>query len=184
MSEVSFQVIVHCTKKLFAKLPEQHAEPAGGKNPLGDWHANLYVIDRRQCVLFCHDKTRFALFSAGLKKQDFENIDIIFFDLFVNTLLKAGYPTRSVEFAADLMQDTDLTFDSNCNRSVLGSMRSIYHQELFMAQMRVNNVMELLPYSTSTTLNDRPTRVKGMRASECLWPHDAMRGLLDSLQPN
>ena len=80
------------------------------------------------------------------------------------------------------MQDTKLTFDSNCDRSVLGSMRSIYHQELYMAQMRVNNVMELLPYSTSAKLNDRPTRVKGMRASECLWPHDAMRGLLDSLE--
>ena len=184
MSEVLCQLIIHCTKKLFAKLPERNVGSTIGVHPLGSWHANLYHMDRRQCVLFCHDQTRFALFVAGLKKQDFENIDYVFFDLFVNTLLRAGYPIRSVEFAADLMQETDLTIDSNCDRSVLGSMRSIYHQELYMAQMSVNNVMELLPYSTSAKLNDRPTRIKGMCASECLWPHDAMRGLLDSLQRN
>lgn len=180
MSEVSFQVIIHCTKKLSAKLPERHAEPADGKNPLGDWHANLHVIDRRQCVLFCHDKTRFALFLAGLKKPDFENLDYLFRDLFINTLLKSGYALETVEYAAGLMQHVEVVFDANCNRSVLGTMKSVVHQDLFGTLMRVDNVMDLLPYSTSARLNDRPTRVKGMR--ECLWPNDEMRSLLESLQ--
>lgn len=175
-------MIIHCTKKLYAKLPERDPETKGDVQALGNWHANLYVIDRRQCVLFCHDKTRFALFSAGLKKVDFENIEYIFHDLFINTLLSSGYPFETVEYAANLMQTADIVFDVNCSRSVLGTMRSVYHQDLYCALMRVNNVMDLLPYSTSAKLNDRPTRVKGMRASECLWPNDEMRKLLESLQ--
>ena len=175
-------MIIHCTRKLYAKLPERGSATNGDTHPLGDWHSNLYTIDRRQCVLFCHDKTRFALFSAGLKKPDFENIDYLFNDLFINTLLKSGYPFETVEYAANLMQAADIVFDMNCNRSVLGTMRSVYHQDLYGALMRVNNVMDLLPYSTSAKLNDRPTRVKGMRTSECLWPKDEMRTLLESLR--
>ena len=175
-------MIIHCTKKLFAKLPGRESAVNGDAHPVGDWHANLYMIDRRQCVLFCHDKTRFALFLAGLKKPDFENIDYLFHDMFINTLLKSGYPFETIEQAASLMQTADIAFDSNCNRSVLGTMRSIYHQDLYIALMRVSNVMDLLPYSTSAKLNDRPTWVKGMRVSECLWPKDEMRTLLESLR--
>ena len=131
-------MIIHCTRKLYAKLPERDLAISGDAHHLGDWHANLYMIDRRQCVLFCHDKTRFALFSAGLKKPDFDNIDYFFNDLFINTLLKSAYPFETVDYAANLMQTADIVFDAKCNRSVLGTMRSVYHQDLYGALMRVN----------------------------------------------
>jgi len=35
---------------------------------------------------------------------------------------------------------------------------------------RYSDVTELLPYSTSAQLNDRPVTVKGMKSNECLWP--------------
>ena len=68
-------MIIHCTRKLAAKLPDVSAEALAETNALGSWHANLYLIDRRNCLMFCHDQTRFVLFVPGLKKQDFGNLD-------------------------------------------------------------------------------------------------------------
>lgn len=174
-------MIIHCTKKLIKKLPQAEPIVADTAHPLGSWHANLHIVDRRQCVLFCHDKTRFALFSAGLKKHDLENLAYIFIDLFVNTLLKLGYDTALIESAAQFMQETTISFDSTCDRSVLSTMNLVFRQEVYHELMKVNNVMDLLPYSPSARLNDRPTRVKGMKRSECLWPADEMRRLLSGL---
>ncbi|NWF35864.1 hypothetical protein F3F93_03770 [Mariprofundus sp. KV] len=64
-------MIIHCTKRLAARLPEVSPEPLAETNPLGSWHANLYTIDRRNCILFCHDQTRFVLFMAGVEEGAF-----------------------------------------------------------------------------------------------------------------
>jgi len=77
-------MIIHCTKKLAGRLPEVSPEPLVEANPLGSWHANLYTIDRRNCILFCHDQTRFVLFMAGVKKEHFARLDFWFQDLFAN----------------------------------------------------------------------------------------------------
>ena len=90
-------MIVHCTQKLAAKLQNVSKQALTDSNPLGSWHANLYVIDRRNCIMFCHDQTRFILFMAGLKKADFANLDFWFQDLFANTMLKLGYDTALIE---------------------------------------------------------------------------------------
>jgi hypothetical protein len=58
-------MIFHCDKALAAKLPEVSSVSITDANPLGSWHAHLHVIDRRQCIMFCHDTTRFVLFESG-----------------------------------------------------------------------------------------------------------------------
>ena len=73
-------MIIHCTKKLAARLPNVSPVPLDEDNPLGSWHAHLYTIDRRNCLMFCHDETRFTLFMAGLKKPDFGNLTSWFLD--------------------------------------------------------------------------------------------------------
>ena len=42
-------MIIHCTKKLYAMLPERDSASEGGNHPLGDWHSDLYV-DRSMAV--------------------------------------------------------------------------------------------------------------------------------------
>ena len=54
-------MIIHCTRKLAAKLPEVSAKALTENSPLGSWHAHVYVIDRRNCLLFCHDETRYTV---------------------------------------------------------------------------------------------------------------------------
>lgn len=172
-------MIVHCTQKLSAKLKKVSHEKLEENNPLGDWHANLYIIDRRQCVMFCHDKTRFTLFVPGLKKNDFANLDFWFKDLFANTMLKLGYEPELIEKA--LAHVDDLRFDTVCDRSVQGSMRTAKLQGLDGILMDVPDVIDLPMYSVSARLNERPVTTKGMKVSECLWPAKAMKELISTL---
>jgi len=121
-------MIIHRIQKLAAKLENVSRERLEDNNPLGEWHANLYVIDRRQRVMFCHDKTRFVLFVPGLMKKDFANLDFWFKDLFANTMLKLGYEPELLEKA--LAQVDALRFDTVCDRSVQVSMRTAKLQDL------------------------------------------------------
>jgi hypothetical protein len=48
-------MIFHCSKKLATKLPDVSSVPLEETSPLGSWHGHLFSMDRRQCVMFCHD---------------------------------------------------------------------------------------------------------------------------------
>jgi len=172
-------MIIHTTKKLAAKLPKVSKQPLTETNPLGSWHANLYTIDRRNCLMFCHDQTRFTLFVAGLKKDDFANLDFWFQDLFANTMLKLGYDPRLLELVLPLLDP--LQFDTHCTRSVQGTLNIVRMMDLEGMLRRVENVMGLPLYSTSAHLCDRPVTVKGMSKRECLWPVQAMEEFLKGI---
>jgi len=62
-------MIIHCTKKLAAKLSVVSNKPLMETSPLGSWHAHLYIIDRRNCILFCYDETRYTVLLPGLRKE-------------------------------------------------------------------------------------------------------------------
>jgi len=171
-------MIIHCTHKLAAKLPSVSSASLDETNPLGSWHANLYVIDRHNCVMFCHDQTRFVLFMAGLKKADFARLDYWFQDLFANTMLKLGYEPQLIEKTLGLLDP--LQFDTYCDRSVQGSMRTVRSMELEGLLMDVPDVLDLPVYSVSARLNHRPVTTKGMKGGECLWPDKAMRGWIEA----
>ncbi len=64
-------MIIHCSRKLAAKLANFSPVPLKETSPLGSWHAHLFTIDRRQCVMFCHDATRYAPFLPGLRHEYF-----------------------------------------------------------------------------------------------------------------
>ncbi|WP_176957821.1 hypothetical protein [Mariprofundus sp. KV] len=115
----------------------------------------------------------------GWKKEHFARLDFWFHDLFANTLLKQGCDTSLIEKTHPLL--TPLRFDTSCDRSVQGSMRTARMMELESMLCGVPDVINLLPYNTSAQLNHRPVTVKGMKASECLWPDRDMKAWLETV---
>ena len=83
-------MIIHCTQKLAKKLPNVSETALAEISPLGSWTANLYTIDRRHCVLFCHDETRYVLFLAGLRKEQFAELGLLHRQLFLDSLAGQG----------------------------------------------------------------------------------------------
>jgi len=132
--------------------------PLAEKSPLGSWHANLYQIDRRQCVLFCHDETRYILFLPGLKKQHFEDLGRLHRDIFLMSLAAHGVPDAKIMRAGVALGP--VVFDRATDRSVLASM-NIAIGDLYAYLDGVANLLELDPAATAFHLNKRPVTIRG-----------------------
>jgi len=161
-------MILHCSQKLAAELPDVSAAPLGEDSPLGSWHGHLFYLDRRQCVMFMHDATRYVLFLPGLRKAQFAVLGERWFrPLYLATLALLGCPEgqiMQVELALGPVR-----FDTATDRSVMGSLR-IARQDMEAWLYRVPNVMDMDPLIVSRDLNERPTSVYG----KYLWPKQAM----------
>ncbi len=167
-------MICHCTKALAAKLPEVSAVPLSDVSLLGSWHAHLYVIDRRNCVMFCHDTTRFTLLQAGLKKDDFRNLGQLHRDLFAFAPISMGVPDsgiKRVRLALGAAQ-----FDTTTDRSVLGTLNQSRHDfDWYLDDFR--NILEVDPVLAARWLNERPLTARGT----WLWPDKGMLELVGKL---
>jgi hypothetical protein len=167
-------MIFHCTKALAAKLAEVSQTSLADANPIGSWHAHLHVIDRRQCVMFCHDTTRFILFQAGLKKEQFNNLGLLHKDLFKFALISLGVSDsciKRVELATGVAQ-----FDTKTDRSVLGTLNQT-RSDFAHFICDYNNILEVDPVIAARWLNGRPMRARGA----LIWPDKSMLDLVGKL---
>jgi len=150
-------MIIHCTKKFAAKLPEVSSTPLQETSPLGSWHANLLYFDRRQCVMFCHDPSRAVLFTPGLRKPEFQSLGIeIFPRLLTETLLALGCDSRTLPSVSLALGRVQL--DTATDRSVLSSMK-VAKDDLEVMVYRVANVLDLDPVEVSAQISQRPATI-------------------------
>ncbi len=142
--------------------------------PLSDWLANLVTLQRQNCVLFVHDATRFPLFIKGLVKSDFTDLDWLFADALMNTLLKLDANQLQLDAVAVLLAPCQ--FDTDCNRSVQGTMNQAKGDLEHMLLYQNARLEDINSYRTGAWLADRPCTVKGVKV--CVWPNKAMFELL------
>ncbi|MAM85778.1 MAG: hypothetical protein CME36_00515 [unclassified Hahellaceae] len=178
---------LHCTQKLFAKLPvndigrlpNTRARPGAandpGESPLSGWHANLITLQRRNCVLFVHEKTRFPVVITCLTKPDSAEFDYFFQDGLMNTLLKGGANQAQLDAAARAL--APLQCDALRDRSVQGTLNQMKQDVEHLLWHDQLSIADLGPYSTGVWLANRPCGIKG--GKDYIWPLKAMLALLD-----
>lgn len=165
-------MIIHCTQKMASKLSEVSAEPLSETSLLGSWHALLYTVDRRQCIMFCHDASRYILFLPGLVKADFGNLGRLHRELFLTTLAKqsvAELQLKKIALALGPMR-----YDRATDRSVLGSM-NVARSDLSFTLEFEEKVLD--PVAIALWFNERPA----MAGKVLIWPYKAMLELVNSL---
>jgi hypothetical protein len=167
-------MIIHCTKKLAAKVPMVSGEPLMETSPLGGWHANLYIIDRHNVLLFCHDDTRYTVFLPGLRKAQFAELGRWFREAFTASLTYMGMADNQVRRAELALGP--VVFDTDTDRSVLGSLNQMH----FMLDARleeVEDVMLLNPLSVTRWLCHYPVT----RGRESWMADQAMMARVEAL---
>lgn len=181
-------ITIHSTKKLLAKLPLDESGMLSNKHtdadsrstndsPLGSWHANLITLQRHNCILFVHDATRFPLFLKELRKSDLAELAWHFEDGFMNTLLKAGADDTQMQAAASALKP--LQFDSDCDRSVQGTMNQRASDiEHILAHNNIS-LSDISAYRMGAQLSEMLTKIKGMK--DYIRPIEEMFALLDEL---
>ena len=174
-------MILHCTQKLAARipfainLPDAGAERNAPAHPLSSWHGHLLTLDRRQCVLFCHDAARYVLFLPGLRAPQLAELGRWHRELFLAVLETQGLAHHHIANAG--LRLGPLQMDRNTDRSVLASMNRVAGDLQFGLLRETANVMELDPIKTSLWLNDRPCTVH----KTWIWPDKAMREIVEHL---
>ena len=113
-------MLIRCTKKLLSELKVKPTNEDPPKDPFWSWHANMFYIDRRKCVLITNDITLFTLFIPALKKPDFQKFDLIFGQHLFENLMHEGIAQNQIEIL--LSECNKIQYDKTNNRSVLGSM--------------------------------------------------------------
>jgi len=167
-------MIFHCTKALAAKLPSVSPIPLTDANPLGSWHAHLHVIDRRQCIMFCHDTTRFVLFESGLKKEQFQKLGQFHKELYLAALIAMGVPEATLKRVELAMGPA--RFDTATDRSVLGTLnQSRLEFDFFLDDY--TNILDVDPLIAAKWFNHRPLTARGT----WLWADQEMLALVSSL---
>ncbi len=179
---------IHATKKLFAKfklnddghLPHdpRYSYPANDAvdiNPLRDWHANLLIVQRRNCVVLVQDQTRFPLFIPCLTKKDFDTFQIEFEHSLMNTLLKCDASESQLNAARGLLEK--IAIDTVCDRSVQGT-QTLFGQHIKDTLEYDNlNVTEVSGHRVGAHLAETPCTVKGRKGT--VWPKRDMLAILD-----
>lgn len=173
---------IHVTKKLADKLKKAGFgiadAPEESPSTLGEWHANISTIQRRQCLVFTHDQIRFSLALIGVTQKELKALTFWFSDMLGNTMLKLGYPAELMERA--MSSFSELSFDTQCSRSVQGTLRNIIW-DLESFTWDGTQITDVAPYSISASLCERPCSIKGMRELDCLWPAKEIQKLLEQL---
>jgi hypothetical protein len=114
--------LIRCTQTLLKELGVTPEEKSFTNEVLGEWHANLYLIQRRKCVLFTNNKTLFSFLVTGLKKADFKDFDEIFRQRCFKQLIYEDIPQN--QFEKVLTENREISYGKTNNRSVLGSMNN------------------------------------------------------------
>ncbi len=112
-------MIIRCTQKLLKEL-KLKPEDEVADNFLESWHANLFYIERRKCVLVTNDSTLFTIFIPSLKKPDFKTFPFIFGQQVFKNLIQEEIPQELIEVVLSACEK--ITYSKTNNRSVLGSM--------------------------------------------------------------
>jgi hypothetical protein len=113
-------MIIRCTHKLLAELKIEPRREEHTSNQFWSWHAKLFQIERRKCVLITNDTTLFTIFIPGLKKPDFASFGSVIGQHLFKNLLFEHIPQSQIEPV--LSECENIKFQKTDNRSVLGSM--------------------------------------------------------------
>lgn len=163
---------LHCSKALYAKLPLMEGGRIKSKLPdpltaasapetrLSGWHAKPLLLQRRHCLLFVHDATRFPVLMVGMKKADYANLDYLFEDHFMNTLLKTGADDSLMRLAH--AQLGPLVCDTANNRSVQGTLNQMGQDIRCMLDYQQADIMEMSSYRVGSWLAGHPCRGKDL----------------------
>ena len=112
--------LIRCTQKLLKELKQEPTNVVPLSGLLGGWHANIFNIERRKCVLATNDSTLYTLFIPYLKKADFQSFPIVFGQHLFKNLRHEGIIQKHIE--AVLEEIHEIKFAKTNSRSVLGSM--------------------------------------------------------------
>jgi len=122
-------MLISCTKKLADALKIKVFEVVPiRRNPLYEWHANLFVFNRRKGVVIMNNLTRYSVVLYGLKSEHFKKFDELALSAIGQTFRAEGF---SDEVVSNFVRTcSQVIYAKSSDRSILGQLVDVqYHLE-------------------------------------------------------
>jgi len=145
-------VQLHCTQKLLKELgnpPLQSVDEL--TTGLGNWYANIFILDRKKFLLFINEKTLYSFVIPSMKKENFKNIiDEFLYHLNMNLQVE-GFP---IAIISKVMQEyKDIFFAKTASKRVLGSMNEITFNAKYMIMNHYGGVRNIKILAVNKDIN-------------------------------
>lgn len=122
-------MLISCTKKIADSLNIKMFEVVPiRREPLFEWHANLFEYQNRKGVIMMNNQTRYSVVLYGLLAEQFQMFKTLLLFAIELTFCAEGF--RDDVIARYLRQAGEVVFVQSNDRSILSQMNYIqYHLE-------------------------------------------------------
>ena len=129
-------MLISCTKKLADALKIKVFEVVPSRrDPLYEWHANLFVYQRRKGIIVMNNLTRYSVVLYGLKAEHFKKFNELVLSAIEQTFRAEGF---SDEVISNYMRTSShMIYAKSSDRSILGQINDVlymmeYHMEDYL----------------------------------------------------
>ena len=129
-------MLISCTKKLAVALKINVFEVIPiRREPLFEWHANLFVFNRRKGVILMNNQTRYSVVLYGLKAEHFREFQTIALSAIEQTFKAEGF---SDDVISNYVRTcAQVIYAKSSDRSILGQVNDVlymmqYHMEEYL----------------------------------------------------
>lgn len=120
-------MLIALTKKLADTMKITLSDPAQHKrNSFYEWHANLFLFDRRKGVILMNNRTRYCVVLYGLKAEHFKKFASIALSAIEQTFLAEGFSEDAVR--PYIEKCGDVVYTKTYDRSILGHINEMHLQ--------------------------------------------------------
>lgn len=118
-------MIIECTKKLQDTMKTKLNPYDGDKDKsFYEWHADLFIFDRRKGVILMNNKTRYCILLYGLKAEHFKKFNAIVLNAIRETFIAERFPLEVVDkYITDC---GEIHYTKTHDRSILSQINDFY----------------------------------------------------------
>lgn len=146
-------MIIQLTKKLADEMKMNVSKTDfTNENQLFCWHANIFKMGRKKCVIVMNNVTRYNFMLYGLVKKDFTNFEELVKENIKTNLLCDEIDLEIVE--SYMSKLGDVQYSSTSDRSILSQMNDMIFMidHYFYHETERGNAISL--YDLNRKLND------------------------------
>lgn len=117
---------IECTKKLSdaMKIKTNDIVPMK-REPFYEWHANLFMFDRRKGVILMNNQTRYCIILYGLKAEHFKKFESIVLSAIHETFLAEGF--SEIQVNAYIANCRDVIYTKTHDRSIISQISDFHY---------------------------------------------------------
>jgi hypothetical protein len=91
-------LILEVTKKLENELKvNTHNVIPMEEDKFYSWHADIFMYNRRKCIILMNDKTRYSMVLYGLKKEQFKNLQTVLTEAIIENFTVEGFDADDID---------------------------------------------------------------------------------------